>query len=231
MIRFAEERFGAAWRRSWHDFSDAGVGKQLHRPWAVYCFLDDGRPVVDWFLEACCARLDAEERAWLEAQKRAWMGIWEVVAVEPGTSVTVRDLLSTEERVMREVSGSKTLRAHDTLLGRVVDYDGIAVFTGIHPRPLTPMHADVVVRSARRKLRAKAAVPVERLRDEPFGRHLIKSWELAVAEMDARALVPPKLHNMDGDPLLMTVDHFAFDLTKRDQTRRRGAEASRDRGC
>jgi hypothetical protein len=99
----------------------------------------------------------------------------------------------------------------------VVDHDGIAVFTGIHPRPLTPMHADVVVRSARRKLRAKAVVPIERLRDEPFGRYLIKSWERAVAQMDARALVPPKLHNTDGDPLLMTTDHFAFDPTKRDE--------------
>lgn len=220
MMRFADERFGAAWRRSWRDFVDADEAKQLHHPWSVYGFLVDAKPIVDWFLTERRSRLRADDRAWLEAQKRAWMGIWEVLAVDPGKGVTVRDLLSAEERAVHEVSASKTLRPRDTILGRVVDHGGISVFAGMHPRPLTPRHADEVARGARRKLRAKAAVPVERLREEPLGRFLIKRWERTVAAMDAQALVPPKLHNTDGDPLLMTTDHFAFDRSRRAEVAR-----------
>src|SRR5262249_47276209 len=117
MMRFAEQRFGAAWRRSWRDFDDADATKQLHRPWSVYCFLVEGRSVVDWFLESHRSRLRHEERQWLEAQKRSWMGVWEVLSVEPGRSVIVCDLLSGEERTVREVRGSKTLSARDTILG------------------------------------------------------------------------------------------------------------------
>jgi hypothetical protein len=148
------------------------------------------------------------------------MGIWEVLAVEPGRSVKVRDLLSGEERTVHEVSGSRILKVRDTLLGRVVDHDGIPVFVGIHPRPIMPSDADEVLRAARRRLRTKSTVTVDKLRDEPFGRYLIKRWERAVAEMDARASVLPQLHNTDGDPFLMTVDHLRFDRARRAELER-----------
>jgi len=215
MAAFATERFGARWRRSMNDFVDADSTRQLYLPWAVYCFRLEGRPVVDWFLDACGPRLAPEERAWLAAQKRGWVGIWEVLAVEAGRTVTVRDLLSGKERQVHEVSGSKTLKVRDTILGRVIDMDGLSVFAGIHPRPLPPSEADEVVSGARRKLRIKAAVQTELLREEPFGRFLIKRWERAVADMDARSLIPPVLHNTDGDPFLLTTDHFAFDRERR----------------
>ena len=58
-------------------------------------------------------------------------------------------------------------------------------------------------------------IPTEKLRDEPFGRHLIKRWERVVEEMDAQASLPPRLHNTDGDPLLLTTDHFSLDAARR----------------
>src|SRR5207247_544673 len=42
------------------------------------------------------------------------------------------------------------------------------------------------------------------------GRRLIARWEEAVAALERAAAVPPELHNTDGDPLLLTVDHFVF---------------------
>jgi hypothetical protein len=220
MMRFAEERFEAAWRRSQRDFADADQARQLHHPRSVYGFLVEGRPVVDWFLDERGARLGAAERSWLEAQRRAWLGVWEVLAVEPGLGVTVRDLISGEEREVHEVKGSRVLAARDAILGRVVDHDGISVFAGIHPRPLKPSHADEVVRSARRKLRAKGAIPVDRLRDEPLGRHLIRRWERAVDEMDAAPRVPLQLQNTDGEPVLFTTDHFVFEPSRRAEVER-----------
>ena len=67
-----------------------------------------------------------------------------------------------------------------------------------------------MIRRARNRLRRKRIVPVDRLRDATFGRHLIRYWEDAVDILDVRSEAPPRLRNMDGDPLILTVDHFEF---------------------
>jgi hypothetical protein len=117
------------------------------------------------------------------------------------------------------VSGSQTLVARDVLLARVVDSDGVSLLCGSHPRPLPPAPAAEVVRRARGRLRRKRTVPVERLRDEAIGRYLIKRWEEAVDDFDAAysdfQANPPELHNTDGDPVLITTDHFDIAPGKR----------------
>lgn len=119
--------------------------------------------------------------------------------------------LSGEERRVHEARGSAVLVPRDAILGRVVDHEDIPVFCGIHPRPLPPFEAAEVLRKARSKLRRQSAVPLERLREEPFGRILIARWEEAVEEMDTRSLVPPRLNNTDGEELLFTTDHFTLE--------------------
>jgi hypothetical protein len=187
----------------------------------VYGFEVEGRPVVDWFLEDRGARLGADERAWLLAQERAWLSIWEVVEVEPGKSVTVRDLLSGEERRVHEVRGSAMLVARDAILGRVVDHEDVSVFCGMHPRALPPFEAADVLRRARSKLRRQRAVPVEKLRNAAFGRFLIARWEETVAELDARASILPRLSNTDGDDLLFTTERFSFEPAVRAKVEQR----------
>jgi hypothetical protein len=136
------------------------------------------------------------------------LSVWEVTEVEPGKGLTLHDLLSGETRDIREKSGSRTLVERDAVLGRVVDHGGVSVICGVHPRPLPPFDAAEVVRRARGRLRRKRAVPVERLRDGAFGRYLIRRWEEAVADLDERSSVVPRLSNTDGDDLLLTIDHF-----------------------
>ncbi len=103
----------------------------------------------------------------------------------------------------------------DTILGRVTAFQSSALLCGIHPRPLPPAVAAEVVRRVRSRLRRKRAVPVDRLQDEKIGVYLIRRWEEAVAELDRRQAIPPDLRNMDGDPLLLTVDHFQLDPADR----------------
>ncbi len=117
-------------------------------------------------------------------------------------------MLSHETRLVHEVTASQDLVVHDAILARVVDHEGVSLLCGLHPRPLPPMEAAEVVRRARGRLRRRRAVPVERLRDEAFGSYLIRRWEEAVAEMEWRAATPPMMHNTDGEPLLLTTDHF-----------------------
>ena len=151
---------------------------------------------------------DVAERRWLDAQRAAWLSVWEVEAVEPGRSLTLHDLLSDERRTVQEMQGSRTLVVRDALLGRVVEQDGGAVLCGTHPCPLPPFDAADVVRRARGHLRHRRAVPVERLRKASFGRYLIRRWEEAVEYRQAVNALPPDLCNHDGDPLLLTVDQF-----------------------
>ena len=208
LCRFALREFGEAWEDHEHDFADPDEAIQLARPWSVYCFEVDGRTVVDAYLDARGRHCSREERRWLDAQRAAWLSVWEVEAVDPGKTLTLHDLLSGERRTVRETRGSKTLVPRDALLTRVVDHDGVSLLCGVHQRPLPPFDTAEVVRRARGRLRRRRAVPVERLRGAVFGRNLIRYWEEAVEDLDARSAMPPDLRNRDGDPVLLTVDHF-----------------------
>ncbi len=224
MQRFASRRFGDDWwARAAEDFAHYEDTMLLFSPWAIYCCAVDGKPIVDWYRDERRS-LPAEQRAWLDAQQRAWLSAWEVLAVDPGRSITLLDVLSGEQRTVREASASCSVAARDVLLARVVDVDGTSVLAGIHPRTLPPIPAAEVVQRLRGRLRRKRAVPVDRLRDEKFGRYAIARWEDAVLDLDLRRSVPPKLHNTDGDELLWTVDHFEIaDGGHRDIERRLAA--------
>lgn len=235
LSRYAGERFGFAWGRFTADFLDPEETLQLAVPWSLYHYRVEERSVLEWYLAERARRLSPAEREWLAAQQAAWLSAWEVIGVEPGESVTLRDLLSHEERFVRERSGSRTLVVRDVLLGRVVDHEGVSLLCGVHPRPLPPMDAAEVVRRARGRLRRKRAIPVERLRDEAFGRYLIARWEEAVDELDARAEIPPQLRNTEGDLLLLTADHFEIQATARAEVESRlaameGVEVEQEAG-
>lgn len=211
IMDFAARRFGDAWVRAAEDFDDPKAAAQLFFPWSVYHFVIDGKPVAQWFVEEQRHRLSGTDLEWLGAQQASWVSLWEVTEAAPGLSLTLKDLLSEEERTVHEIRGSKSLVKRDVLLCRIVDYHGLSVLSGTHPRPLPPLHAAEIVRRIRGRLRRKRAVPVERLQDENIGRYMIACWEEAVEDLDLHRSVPPRLRNTDGDDLLLTVDHFKFD--------------------
>lgn len=67
------------------------------------------------------------------------------------------------------------------------------------------------------------AIPHERLRDEKTGGWMIACWDEAVADLDERLSIPPRLANTDGEDLLLTVDRFEFDPADREEIERRVA--------
>ena len=208
LSEFADRRHGAGWLGSREGFADDGNCAQLAIPWALYHRRIDGATVLERYLDERHRRLSAVERGWLEAQRAAWLSVWEVTSVEPGVTVTLRDLLSGEAREVRETTASRSLVRRDAVLARVVDSEGVSLFCGLHPRALPPVEAADVVQRVRATLRRKGTVPTDRLRDEAVGRALIRRWEAAVTELDARSRALPELRNTDGDPFLLTTDHF-----------------------
>ena len=182
---------------------------QLFAPWAVYHCDLEGRPLFERYLESRGGHLSEPERAWLAAQRHACLSVWEVIDVVPGERVSLRDLLTGEERLVHEVSGSRTLAMRDAVLGRVVDDDGVSVFCGIHPQPLPPREAADLVRALRREIGVRSRhVPSERLREPDVVGPLIALWEETSEALHHRPL--PELRNTDGDELLLTVDRFSL---------------------
>ena len=208
--RYATRRFGAAFELAEEDFPFPEASLQLLLPWSVFHFEIDRRPIVACFLEEKGAELTHAERAWLETQSRAWLSIWEVQRVEPGRGFEVVDMLSGARRFVLDVSGSKTTRNRSAILGRTAEGDENFVLVGSHPRLLPPREAAEVVERARKRLRLRGDVPVERLSNEPFGRFLIEQWEMAVTDLDLRVSIPPRLQNTDGDEIRMIVDRYRF---------------------
>jgi len=170
---FASARFGPDWSGVMDDHSDA---RSLLIPWVTWTVTAGTTRVADAFVEAGEPTLSAEERDWCAAQGEAWLSVWEVLEVEPGL-LTIRDLLSGEQRTVRDELTRHSIFPHDTLLARVVDYRGSSYFSGLHACALPPADAAAIIRFVRKKVRVqKRDVPVELLRDRTLGAHLIDYW-------------------------------------------------------
>ena len=206
LAEYASREFGETWRNFYDDMSARSDSTLLVLPLAVFSFEPDGTTVADAYLKE--RRATPEERRWLKAQQAAWLSVWEVEAVEPGRTLTLRDLLSGERRTVLERKGSEVLTVRDAVLGRVVDWGGLSLIAGLHQSALAPYDAAEVVERARSALELDGAVPVDRLQTATAGEGLVEYWEEAVEERRLRSSLPPLLQNMDGDPLLPTVDRF-----------------------
>lgn len=226
MDRYARDRFGPDWMLpAARAFRDRTMPGALMGPWAFHHHPLGGKPIAQWILEDDDVHLSGSERAWLNAQRSAWLSVWEVLDVEPGRSVTLGDLLTGETRLVRETAASRSLVKRDAILARVVEFQGTSVLCGVHPRPLAPGDAAAVITRARGRLRRKSNIPVDRMRGDAIGRYLIARWEEALEAAELRASRPLVLQNTDGDPLLLTVDHFVFDPADRKEIQRRLAAA------
>jgi hypothetical protein len=176
--------------------------------------VDSGKTVAECYLEQGTDVLEAWERLWLTAQQTAWLSLWEVIAVVPGESLELRDLLTDEVRHVQDSAAAESTPVHTTLLGRIVHYDGTNLLTGVHPRTLPPLAAAEVAERMRKYLHNQSAIPPERLREANTGRYLIRRWQDKIDQWYNASDLPFELHNTDGDPILGTVDRFTFDKSQ-----------------
>ena len=212
LVTYGLETFGSGWlHRARDDFDELDLAAELLNHWAIFHAPIGKRTLVDWAIEDRALRLSSEEDRWLEAQRAAWLSLWEVLEVAPGKSILLRDLLTHEQRHVSEASASMTARVREVFLARIVDHEDTSVLCGLYLRLLPPLEADDVHQRVRKRLRLRRAVPIDRLRNEKIGRYMIRCWEEALGEWDLRRKIPPRLQNTDGDDLLLTTDHFEFD--------------------
>jgi hypothetical protein len=217
--RFARDELGNRHRHADALFLDPKECIQLLAPISLFTFPVDGMPVAAHFLQRHVARLSVAETQWLTLQLEARLGVWEALEVDPGKSMRVRDLVTGREHLVLEKSGTQNLPRRATLLARIIEHEGVAWMVGCHPRTLMPSQAAIVLEAVRKALPAKQWANARRPAHESgelvlLDPLLVPAWEQAVQAAD-HAAANRTLHNTDGDPLIFTTDHFAFEPSKR----------------
>ena len=92
---------------------------------------DDKQNIIDDYLKRRGWREAVSARRYLEALRDSVVSLYEIVDVDPGRSVTVRDLVLGGEAVtVNEKQGSQSLARWDRLAARVVTVNGKEHFTG-----------------------------------------------------------------------------------------------------
>lgn len=188
-------------------------GLSLFVPFACYD-LGPGERLTWAEAFAASSRLKPDERRWLDAQAQSWMGIWQIRAVDPGRSLTVRDRLTGEVRTVFERAASRTAPLHGSVVGRVVEFDGHTVFSGIYPVPFSPALSDTLVENLREGLADVNRLPRRRLlRPDELRRMAIRIFTLSAAHQwtlidERRPAV--RLANTDGDPLERVEERYPF---------------------
>lgn len=155
----------------------------------------DGKTVADEFV-ARHGVPDSLTGALLTAQDAAGVGLWEVQSVTPG-EVVLWEPLSERRRVLRHMEAAGEFPVGASFLARVIDWEGEALLSGVHPQPLAPDHAEAVVAKMRKRLRRKSAVPVARLYEAKHVDALVRAFVEAKSAQGAEA--PPRLWDAPSD--------------------------------
>ena len=157
--------------------------------------LPGGKTPCEEYLQRHRLSLTAKELAQIEAWRKAEYGLWEVQEIQAGRGVRLKNLATSEERmVMDKASSSGPLVRWDLILQRVESADGVHLFVGhgsLVPRNLLPRLWDWIdaARKQRGGSRAEAIVSNSHALHRVVDRIHQESWENL------------RLENFDGDPL------------------------------
>ena len=182
--------------------------------------------VIDEYLARRGWQDSIRGRRYLEALRDSSPSLYEVVDIDPGRSVTVRDLLVQGEAVtVQEQLGSQTMAPWDCLAARIVVANGQTLFTGaiLHfvegASRTVVSHFDNLIKEAKYELReefrrATGSTIKERwaiarkaiIRRLPCAVIFTQFW---LAEAVSRAQAPlPELRNTDNETMLFCEVRF-----------------------
>ena len=188
-------------------------------------FGEDGeRNIIDDYLKRRGWREQAPTRRYLEALRDSTVSLYEVVGIDPGRGLTLRDLLLGGEAVsVQEKLGSRSMAQWDRLVSRVVEVNGRSYLTGAilvlgheASRELLSAIDEVcreLERNVRRECRKTGETPpppsVVRkmlLREASLAPMFTEYW---LSEIIVRTRAPmPTVQNADGEPVMFCEARF-----------------------
>jgi hypothetical protein len=195
-----------------------GLNGHVFAAWYLSLWLeddpDDGQP-EQWpspnTLAADFLRLpqraSAAVRGYVEAWRRAPLSFWEVLEVEQGLSVTLRDHCLQRELVVYDHSVASVVSRWDNLFAQVIDVDGIHVFGGVGSTVI-PARFTPDLREIGERIAAQGDIrhPEDLLKVD------LDLVDLHVGIEDAvhRPVAPPLIRNTDGDALVPVTSTYAI---------------------
>lgn len=154
---------------------------------------------------------EARVEAILAAQAVAWNGLWEVIAITQGQGFTARDLLTHEERFIRDVAGSRSVRERTVLCARVVTVGETSWLSAADLVGLAPRDADDarLLACERLDLPKTKSVALAKVLASRVQRALPRIWHEHREAVHARPL--PELRTPDGEVLVIVDDGYTLD--------------------
>jgi tetratricopeptide (TPR) repeat protein len=168
--------------------------------WLIHDFrLATGQTPIARFLAERGKSLPADEQSILEEWQDAIVGLHEVVDVEPGKSLTLKNIFDGRTFQVREVRGSLSAARWDILSHRIIRVNGEPQLSGLglafHAPDREKLVAHISERYEAFRQEHPAATWADFFRAEPL---IIRRY----AEMMEREYHPPALYTPEGHPLL-----------------------------
>jgi SEC-C motif len=228
MLRFTAEAYGPlALHEAWdaftgHDnleFDPNTLLMQLFMPWFFHCWAPD--PVAtnvvnkslhsviptEAYLSTRGRRLDPLLRRYLDSLLTAPFTFFEVLACDPGSGMTLRDVMTQEEHAVAERSASQGVQPGDLLFGQLASVDRLTMLEAGNGFAISPMEKAPIIELRAHIASAHPVITHQVLRDRDF--ELLDLFH----EIADRAFNPrlPTLQNTDGEPL--SLNKLVFELS------------------
>jgi SEC-C motif/Antitoxin Xre/MbcA/ParS C-terminal toxin-binding domain len=161
-------------------------------------------PIAEHYLQHNGDRLGSLERRFIQEACSRHFSFCVVLDLEPGRSLTLRDLFCRQEIMVWEKQASTTLRKGDTLFARTISLDGVSIMFGCAPFVI-PASFQPVLLDARDHIEVHHGA---------FNQQMLAEYDFEIREIyyDIREQILnpriPGIHNTDGDPMLPTTLHY-----------------------
>jgi hypothetical protein len=226
LLRFVKSRFADSLQDAWEDFNQEDFPKpledfpgeeQVFLPYFLFDWDPQRSPrrraksrkpgiVAQAFLEERAKRLGNLELAILYLGIATPISFYEILRVDPGFGMKLRDILIGGEAEVEEHSASRTMSAGDILYGQLCRLPDVTVLGRLAPTALRPGRKEAIVR-LRAWMREKIAKQGRELAETDLIHYEEKIRTEYLNGRDARH-APPILSNTDGEMLLLHTLRF-----------------------
>ncbi|MFY9734872.1 MAG: SEC-C domain-containing protein, partial [Rhodoplanes sp.] len=227
MLRFIKEAYGpVAMHEAWDEFTGHHDREfdphtplmQLFMPWFFHSWAPDpldtevvkkslhGVIPTAAYLSTKGHRLDPLLRRYLASLLTAPFTFFEVLACDPGTGMTLRDVMTQEQYAVTERSASRGMQPGDLLFGQLASVDRLTMLEAGNGFAIPPIEKAPMIALRAHIASAHPVITHQVLRDWDF--ELLDLFH----EMTDRLYNPrlPTLQNTDGEPL--SLHKLVFDL-------------------
>jgi len=192
-------------------------------PWLVFNWIPDNAevdaakhlpemPVAMHYLKRKGPQVDSFYRRFIEEACSQPYSFFQVTAVDPGRSLSLKDLLLGREVTVHERQASAILCRGDTLFTRTVTMDNASIMLGCAPTIIPPRYLNDLIDMRERMAEIRS----------DFGRELLEEHDIELRSLYYRIREEiynpplPQMQNTDGDPLQLTKLYYVLQCTPRE---------------